>query len=418
MFKKLRRQLALQFIAISVIAYLLSLGVGSALFYTTLESNVRSELTEHLDAIKPLLDLRTPIPRWKSRPPVISQSLSIQLFDSSGKLIDQIGDSTTHRLYERHQDFISSDKKWCIISSPLHRGQNVIGYLQIQTDIKRIDDGLRGWLIGTLVITVTLLGGLILAAIVVSFRAVQPVEQSSKELQQFMADAGHELDTPLAIIQANAETLVDRVADSEEDSRIVEIINRTAEHMGILVHDLRLLATTDLSSKQTDFVSVPLHELVEDTVEDFTKLYQDKGIKLSLPKLDHCIVKGNPGDLQRLLANLLKNALTYTEPGGSVTVELRLAGRQIELVVSDTGIGIPAACLEQVFSRFYRVDSSRSKASGGTGLGLCIVQKIATDHRGQASVSSELGKGSTFAVCLPAKANGSHSEPSALSPSG
>lgn len=408
MFENLRRQLALQFVSISVSAYLLSLGVGSALFYGTLENNIRTELMEHLDAAKLLLDLSNGGPRWISRPPLISQSVGIQLFDRAGRLIDQIGtampDLGQVRLYERHHDLISNDKKWCMVSAPLNRGPVIVGYLQILTDIKRIDDRWQGWLIGTLAITVTLLGGLILAAIVVSFRAVQPIEKSSNELQRFMADAGHELGTPLAIIQANAETLSLRVSNSPEDSRIVEIIRRTADRIGILVDDLRLLSTTDLVKKNTKSVSVPLHELVEDTMEDFTELFQDKRIALNLLKLEHCRVMGNPANLQRLLSNLLKNALTYTEPGGSVTVELRFNGtHQVVLVVRDTGIGIPSDCLGQVFERFYRVDGSRSKATGGTGLGLSIVQKIANDHSGKISVSSELGKGTVFTVSLPAE---------------
>lgn len=406
MFENLRRQLALQFVSISVSAYLLSFGVGSALFYGTLENNIRTELIEHLDATKDLLDLSNAVPRWISRPPLISPSVGIQLFDRSGKLIDQIGtampDLGQGHLYERHHDLISNDKKWCVVSAPLRRGAIAIGYLQILTDIKRIDDGWQGWLIGTLALTVTLLGGLILAAIVVSFRAVQPIEKSSNDLQRFMADAGHELGTPLAIIQANAETLSHRIANSEEDARIVEIIRRTADRMGILVDDLRLLSTTDLVKQNTKSVSVPLHELVEDTLEDFAELFQDKRIALSLRKLEHCSVIGNPANLQRLLSNLLKNALTYTEAGGSVTVELRLTGtHQVALVVRDTGIGIPSDCLGQVFARFYRVDSSRSKATGGTGLGLSIVQKIAIDHDGKITVSSELGKGSVFTLSLP-----------------
>ncbi len=404
MFKTLRQQLAFQFVLISVVAYLLSLIAGSALFYRALENSIRSELNEHLIAMTSLIDLSNMVPRWRDRQqPLSFRQQIIQLFDSSGNLIDQIGNGGTTRLHDAHEDFTTSDRKWCILSAPLRRGQNVIGYLQIQTDIRRIDDGVQGWLLGTFAITAMLLAGLILAAFVVSGRAVRPVEQASEELRRFMADAGHELDTPLAIIQANAETMNHTLAAGGNDVILVEIISRTAQHMGMIINDLRLLSTTDLAVKRTKAVAIPMHELVEDTVEDFSALFQEKEIRLVSGNLDQCIVEGNPAELQRLLANLLKNALAYTDRGGEVTVSLILTGQKVELTVTDTGIGIPADCLQHVFCRFYRVDRSRSSTAGGTGLGLSIVQKIANDHGGQVRASSNPGKGSTFLVWLPAK---------------
>lgn len=400
MFRTLRLQLALQFIFISVVAYVLALAAGSVLFYRVLENNIRSELREHLYAIRPLIDLSAPTPRWKDGPPAAFPSLVVQIFDSSQKLIQQVGNGGSGELYEAHHDLITKDRKLCSLSLPLLGEHDVKGYLQIQTDIKRIDSGLQGWMTATLAVTLLFLAGLIFAGILVSFRAVRPVEEASSELRRFMADAGHELATPLAIIQAHVDTMAVRVGS--ENVSFLEIISRTVERMGALISDLRLLATTDLTSKRLEVVLLPLDELVEDVVEEFSALFRARNVNLNLGHVDRCMVNGNPADLQRLLANLLKNALTYTDPGGSVEVELRLIGKKAKLIVTDSGIGIPPDCLDYVFARFYRVDSSRARATGGTGLGLCIIQKIAKDHGGQVGVSSKLGKGSTFLVWLPA----------------
>jgi signal transduction histidine kinase len=297
MFRTLRKQLALQFVLISIIAYLLSLSAGAALFYEELENDVREELKQHLNAVRLLVDVNSSIPRWKDRQPLSFPLLIIQLFDSTGKLLDQIGTGGTPSLHQNHRDLVTSDKKWCVLSMPLGHGRNVLGYLQVQTDLKRIDNGVQGWLLSTCAITVVLLGGLILAGIVVSSRAVRPIEQASDELRRFMADAGHELGTPIAIIQANVDTLTHRVASDSESASLVEIISRTTEHMGTIVNDLLFLSTADL--KPTEAVCVPLHELVEDTLEDFSMLFQEKAVNLVSTKLDQCTVEGNPAELQR-----------------------------------------------------------------------------------------------------------------------
>jgi signal transduction histidine kinase len=125
------------------------------------------------------------------------------------------------------------------------------------------------------------------------------------------------------------------------------------------------------------------------------------GVKVSLGSEDQAQVMGDPDRLKQLFLNLVDNAIKYTPAGGNVMLSLRREGDWVSVEVADTGIGIPPEHLDRIFDRFYRVDKARSREEGGTGLGLAIVKWIVDAHGGRVDVKSEVGKGSTFCVCLP-----------------
>ncbi len=217
--------------------------------------------------------------------------------------------------------------------------------------------------------------------------------------RDFVADASHELKTPVAAIRAGAETILRAVEDDPAAvTRFAEQIDRIAIRLGRLVSDL--LDLSRLEGERPTVEPVRLDRLVEDEVVAIRSAAAGNKIELNL-RLDNVEVLANSDDLRLGFRNLLDNAIRYTPADGTVKVELRRQGAEAVLEVSDSGIGIPSRDLPRIFERFYRVDAARSRETGGTGLGLAIVKHVVERHGGSVEVASELGRGSTFTIRLP-----------------
>ena len=207
-----------------------------------------------------------------------------------------------------------------------------------------------------------LLVGLGVSGYLFSMRAVAPVEETLRILRRFMADAGHELSTPISIIQVNAEAMEQELSEQSLPQTRVEVITRSTEHMSNLVQDLMLLSRMESPQLVSHTVSIELDKVVHATIEEFNELSSEKGITLTDGVIQPTLVSGDPNSLKRMLSNLLSNALRYTDKDGIVTVSLSNSVRQAKLSVVDTGIGIPEESLDHIFERFYRVEKSRSRA--------------------------------------------------------
>jgi len=168
-----------------------------------------------------------------------------------------------------------------------------------------------------------------------------------------------------------------------------------------LVADLLLLTKTEQGAAPLEMKSISLDMLLREVLGEFSDLYEDKGVELRGESIEAVQLEGNQQSLEIIFSNLLKNALMYTESGGSVSVGLIRSGNQAVVAVADTGIGIAPADLERLFDRFFRVDEARSREDGGSGLGLAIVKAMVDSHRGSIHVESEPGKGTTFSISLP-----------------
>jgi two-component system sensor histidine kinase SenX3 len=218
--------------------------------------------------------------------------------------------------------------------------------------------------------------------------------------RDFVANASHELKTPIASIQALAETMADATTqDPPSVPRFAEQLRGEIERLTRVVSDL-----LDLSRQEGGLAvtaSVRLDQLAQEETERFTERARREALDLEVRTADPLLVAGSERDLRLLVRNLVENALQYTGSGGRIQVAIHGEDGQAVLRVSDTGIGIPSRDRDRVFERFYRVDRARSRETGGTGLGLSIVKHVAENHRGTVMVESELGKGSTFTVRLP-----------------
>lgn len=218
--------------------------------------------------------------------------------------------------------------------------------------------------------------------------------------KDFVANASHELRTPITIIKGFAETLQDFTDLSQEMlSGIVEKIVRNCQRMETLIKDLLILSDMENLS-ETRFHETDLFTLLEKERQMILAVYPDATITIS-SSLDSLLIDADSVLLDLALMNLLDNAAKYSRPPAQIAVELEADGSDAKITVSDKGIGIPKENLEYIFERFYTVNKARSRHLGGSGLGLSIVKNIIERHRGTVSVASEVGQGSTFTVRIP-----------------
>lgn len=234
-------------------------------------------------------------------------------------------------------------------------------------------------------------------------KAMMPINIAYGNIQQFTADAAHELRTPLSAIQATAESVLHLPHISDAEARDMgQVIKRQNQRLSALISDLLILSRID-SPNPESIVSCCLQELLGDIEEELAALAFSKNLTLKFvsPSPSSIYTFGNEAQLYRLFLNIVSNAIQYTSPGGMVTITLQNQITRALITVQDTGKGISEADQYRIFDRFYRVDKNRSRQQGGSGLGLSIALAIAHAHQGSITVESELGVGSMFTVTLP-----------------
>jgi len=226
---------------------------------------------------------------------------------------------------------------------------------------------------------------------------LERLETSVRRIEQFSADASHELRTPLSVLRTTAELALRHGRTEAEYRADLEDIHAEAVRLSELVEVLLSLSREGVEGRTVAMSEVDLFELAADVCRQFRREAESKGLRLSLEGPERPVrVRGNDPSLRRMIASLLENALAHTREGG-ITVTVRDDGAP-EIAVADTGEGIPEEALGKIFDRFYRVDSSRSRATGGQGLGLSIALRIATLHDAELTAESRLGEGARFTV--------------------
>lgn len=229
----------------------------------------------------------------------------------------------------------------------------------------------------------------------------QRMEQMRKD---FVANVSHELKTPITAIAGFSSLLLEGGGENPQElSHFMGIINRQAQNMQRIVEDLLLLSSLEQQSAKPTCTWTTAEQLIDETIESCRYRAEEKEITITTEIV-------NPDDLElwvnsmlivQAMANLVVNAITYSEAKSTVAVRVALDVQQAVITVADSGCGIPKEAHQRIFERFYRVDAGRSRSLGGTGLGLSIVKHIVSVHGGVVSMESEMGKGSTFTITLP-----------------
>lgn len=219
---------------------------------------------------------------------------------------------------------------------------------------------------------------------------------AAKARQDFSANVSHELKTPLTAISGYAELIEAGMVDEEKQKHFILEIRKNAQRLLSLINDIIRLSELDRTDSQSAFEKFDLNEIVSECMEALDVNAKNRQVTLEYTG-EKCNICGSKEMMRELTDNLVQNAIRYNKPNGLVWVEVH-GGDQPRLVVKDNGIGIPADEQQRIFERFYRVDKSRSKATGGTGLGLAIVKHIVEIHDAKLSLESELGQGTTITV--------------------
>ncbi len=228
-------------------------------------------------------------------------------------------------------------------------------------------------------------------------------EQLERFRREFSANVSHELKTPLMSISGYSE-LIEAGLTNESDSRLfASKIRKEAKSMSSLVEDILLISQLDENNYNSDmekkFSEVDVNKLIYSVIESLNEFAVVKNIKIST-NLENVIYKVNEKLFKELVKNLVYNAIVYNVDNGKIDIDLWLENDKMHLKVSDTGLGIDKSHQGRIFERFYRIEESRGKKNGGTGLGLSIVKNVTLYHNGEVTLSSELGKGSTFEVVV------------------
>ena len=219
--------------------------------------------------------------------------------------------------------------------------------------------------------------------------------------RRFMADAAHELKTPLAVLRAHWEDEIDNPdLNNDFKERMVHDIE-TIGRLNQMINKFLFLAQTEDVVDKMDLSRIQLDEFLSDIVNDAKILADLKEQSIDIVELTPLVIEGDKNQLYQLFFNLIDNAIKYSPQKGKIWISLRQIDQNAQVQIRDTGVGIEEKELSNIFNRFYRVDKDRSRKTGGSGLGLAICKMITDSHRGKILVDSKISKGSTFTVLLP-----------------
>lgn len=278
---------------------------------------------------------------------------------------------------------------------------NGLAVLQVGRTLADLDRLLYQLLLGLLVLggaSVVLLGG---GGWWLAGRSLVPAQQSWERQRAFVANASHELRTPLTLLRAGTEVARRRLPPGDTDGRaLLDDVLQECDHMSRLVGDLLLLSKLDASALSLERSVVDLPALLADVQRQVGRIAEERGIQFTVG--GRGAVWGDTTRLRQVLLILLDNALRHTPTGGRIDITAHPQGRQVRLLVADTGRGIAPDDVPHLFERFYRAAGTPSGEGGGSGLGLAIAKALIDGHHGQIRVESQLGHGTRVVITLPA----------------
>ncbi len=400
MFQQLRRRLALWYTGVTAVLLVVFALAGYIYVQTTLSERIDDTLDHVVEVVVATLPSEPP----QFPADVEEDRVALEWFAPTGERLWSTLDMTVvprlHPGVWRETVAISGDEALRQVTQPVYQNGTLLGYLRVSHPWFEVTKPVRQLLRDLILGGVASLGLVAVAGWFLSGLAMAPVRQSYQRLEQFTADASHELRSPLASLQMNWELLHSQYNHQPQ----VQAMGNLIQRLGRLVDDLLFLARQDTQGVAGG-EACPLDGLVMAVTEEQRELAQAKGVTLHLElptaaNPDTLTVWGNYSQLERLLTNVIRNAWQYTPPGGQVWVRLQCLGESLRVEIQDTGVGIAEADLPRVFDRFYRVDPARGRA-GGSGLGLAIAHSIVQAHQGTIQLRSQPGQGTLVVITLP-----------------
>ena len=233
-------------------------------------------------------------------------------------------------------------------------------------------------------------------------KAINPLEETFKKQKQFIADASHELRTPLTIIKTNVSLLRENELETiQSQKKWINYIDSQASRMSTLINEMLSLANLDANRKKEERININLSKMLSDTLLVFEVVIFEKGLILEEDIVNDIFINGEKDQIKKLISILMDNAIKYTNDNGKILVSLKAERNKAKLIIKNTGEGIKKEHLEKIFERFYRVDDSRDRGTGGYGLGLSIAKAIVDDHKGKIHAESIINNETSFIVELP-----------------
>jgi signal transduction histidine kinase len=248
---------------------------------------------------------------------------------------------------------------------------------------------------GLVAVVLVAMGGGVLAR-----KSIAPIEATMANMRRFMADAAHELKTPIAILRTNADVALQQSRDEEAYKTALRSVEDESRRLGGIVDHLLVLARADAGERHPQRQRIFLDDIAADCLGAGRVMSERKGVSMIVDKFEETPIDGDPALIRELIMILLDNAIKFTPRDGTITLNVAMAGGQPTLRMEDTGIGILPADLQNVFQRFYRGETDQDGQSGA-GLGLSIAKWIADEHDAEISLNSERGVGTRVQVSFP-----------------
>ncbi len=295
-----------------------------------------------------------------------------------------------------------SDGRTRVVSMPIYNKKDkVVGVIQYARSLRQVRETVNGLVFVLLPLGLGAFGLAALGGLYMSGRAVRPVKDSFERQRAFVADASHELKTPLTLIKADAEVVLYRGDVNPEDRKLIEHALAETDRMSAVLSDLLLVARLDAGKLDVSRKPFDLTPVLLETVARFETRAASKDVELKVRASGELPVGADPERTGEILSGLLDNALRHAPSDGRVVVAGHARDRWVEVSVADTGSGIAPEHLPRIFDRFYRADSSRSRNGGGTGLGLSIARDLARAQGGDLTAENAKSGGAVFRLRLP-----------------
>jgi two-component system, OmpR family, manganese sensing sensor histidine kinase len=416
-----------------LLAYLLAMatifGVSSAAFYLFFARSLKHELDREL-----LILARAAVPSLEIIKTKGLQSLNrnvywqrlfseqkqgLEWFDADSKFLAREGNSSRRFLFSKNIPLSVSEGSPLFEQKGRSRSVTIAvysdepdkkhlrleGYIRASQSTQDIETTLRQLQLGLWLGGITALLLISLSSFYLARYALKPTKDSLKRLEQFTAEASHELRNPLTRISIASEVMLSRSEQFRRSSDLkkLDMINVAAKQMQRLVEDLMFLVRADTGTLAAAMKRdrIFFNPLLRELIEHFEPIARSRGILVRVKLSENVIVKGDTTLLNRLFSHLLDNAIKYTDPGGSITLSMEDSKGLATVAIADTGIGIAPEYQSFIFQCFWRSEQALTRHPDSLGLGLAIAEAIARQHGGKITVNSRMGKGTCFQVSFP-----------------